>query len=212
MKGNSAADSPQKEVEDRRKKDWNKARFTLVLVLVAAALSGIFFAANLLRFELLSDAQSVISILTPLFLFSLFVERAVEVFLTVWRGKESDTLALAVKQEKVKMSLGKSPESSTYDGFQKELTEYKGTTRDIAFVCCFILGILISLSGVRALALFVDPTTLDDLTWYQSSWFTVIDIFITGALIGGGSDGIHKLVSMIVALLDSTRARAEARV
>ncbi len=194
------------EIESRRGKDWKRARFVLVVVVIFAALSGIFFAADLLRFTLITDAQSVISILFPLFLCSLFVERAVEVFLTLWRGKETDELTLAVRNEAE--SFNRNPDRARYNAMQRELTKYKGTTRDIAFVCCFILGVLISLSGVRALAMFVDPTSLDDLGTFQTAWFTVLDIFITGALIGGGSEGLHRIISMIVALLDSSKAKA----
>jgi hypothetical protein len=199
------------DIDTSRKNDWKTTRYLLVLVLLIAVVSGIFFAANLVRFELLTDAQSVISILTPLVLYSLFIERAVEVFLTVWRGKESDALALAVKQEGQKISTLKNADRGSYNLLQHKLAEYKATTRDVAFASCFILGILISLAGVRALALFVDPSSLDDLSSFQSAWFTVLDIIITGALIGGGSDGMHKLVSMIIAMFDSTKARAVAK-
>ena len=199
------------EIEAKRKGDWNKARLILLLILVMAALSGIFFAADLLRFQLLTDAQSILSILTPLFLFSLFVERAVEVVLTVWRGREADDLALAIKQEEETISLQKNADRSKSKELQSKLTNYKGTTRDIAFMICFILGVLISMAGIRALALFVDPTSLDDLSTFQTGWFTVLDIFVTGALIGGGSDGVHKFISMVIALLDSTKSRAQAR-
>jgi hypothetical protein len=198
-------------IDDARGSDWKKARYTFVFVLIVAALSGVFFAANLLRFELLTDVQSVVSILTPLVLYSIFIERAVEVFLTVWRGKEGDALSLAVKQEGDKVLGVKNADLSSHNNLQHKLTDYKSTTRDVAFVSCFILGILISLAGVRALALFVDPASLDDLSPYQSGWFTVLDIFITGALIGGGSDGIHKILSMFIAIIDSTKARAEAK-
>jgi hypothetical protein len=199
------------DIDLKIKKDWKRTQILLTIVLLAAAVSGVFFAANLVRFELLADAQSVISILTPLFLYALFVERAVEVFLTVWRGKESDGLALKVKQEGVKISSQKTPDRAEHGRLELQLAAYKATTRDIAFSASFILGILISLAGVRVLALFVDLASMDELSSFQTAWFTVLDIFVTGALIGGGSDGMHKLVSMILALFDSTKARAIAK-
>jgi hypothetical protein len=198
------------EIDGKRGNDWKKTRYVMLLIVAVAAISGIFFAAHLLRFQLIADAQSVISILTPLVLYSLFVERAIEVFLTVWRGRESDALALEVKQKKQSLTV-KGADISGYNGLQQALSQYKGTTRDIAFTSSFVLGILISLAGVRALALFVDPASLDDLSSYQVAWFTVLDIFITGALIGGGSDGIHKIVTMFTTFMDATKERTVAK-
>ena len=198
------------EIDETRGNDWKKTRYLLVVVVLIAAVSGIFFAAHLMRFQLLEDAQSVLSILTPLVLYALFVERAVEVFLTVWRGRESDALALEVKQKKLTLSL-KGADVAGYNSLQHELALYKGTTRDIAFTSTFILGILISLAGVRALALFVDPVSLQDLSPYQTGWFTVLDIFITGALIGGGSDGIHQVITLFTTFMESSKERAVAR-
>lgn len=198
------------EIDETRGNDWKKTRYLLVVVVLVAAVSGIFFAAHLMRFQLLEDVQSVVSILTPLVLYSLFVERAVEVFLTVWRGRESDALALEVKQKKLTLSL-KGADVAGYNSLQQGLAQYKGTTRDIAFTSTFILGILISLAGVRALALFVDPVSLQDLSSFQTAWFTVLDIFITGALIGGGSDGIHQIITLFTTFMDTSKARAVAR-
>lgn len=198
-------------IVDKTTRDWKKTRYLLSLVIAVAAVSGIFFAASLVRFELLTDAQTVVSILTPLILYSLFIERAVEVFLTVWRGKESDALALAASQEEKRISALKTADRSDLNDLQHRLADYKATTRDVAFVWSFVLGIFISLAGVRALALFVDPTSMSELSTFQLAWFTVLDIFITGALIGGGADGIHKIMTMFIALLDSTKARANAR-
>jgi len=197
-----------KPIFDKTTSDWQKTRLLLTLIIVAAAVSGIFFAANLVRFELLNDVQTVISNLAPLILYALFVERAVEVFLTVWRGREADILATTLQQEEKKIKDVKGADLGDFHRLQQGVTKFKATTRDIAFVWAFVIGILISLAGVRALTLFVDPTSLSELSSYQLAWFTVLDIFITGALIGGGSDGIHKIIEMFLAIMESTRARA----
>jgi len=198
------------EIDEKRGNDWKNARLILWLILIIALASGIFFAAEPVRFQLLEDAQSVVSILAPLVLYSLFVERAIEVFLTVWRGREADGLALEVKQRKRLLGT-KSPDVPGFNALEHALEHYKATTRDISFTCSFILGILIALAGVRSLAMFVDPVSLADLTPFQTGWFTVLDIFITGALIGGGSDGIHKIVTMFLAFADATKAKTDAK-
>ena len=193
-----------KDIDAKSQRDWKRTRYVLTAIVILAALATIFFGTSLLRFQLLTDAQSVISILTPLVLYSFFIERAIEVYLSVWRAKDSDALKLAVKQTKG----GNTSAPAELYTLEHKLTSYKATTRDIAFVSGFIIGVLISLAGVRALALFVDPTSLSDLTPFQTTCFAILDVFITGALIGGGSDGMHKLVTMILALFDSTKAKA----
>jgi len=197
-----------KPILAKTRSDWEKTRLLLTLIIIVAAVSGIFFAAHLVRFELLTDVQTVISNLAPLILYALFVERAVEVFLTVWRGREADVLTTTLQQEEKRVKDVKGADVSNFNTLQQDVAKFKATTRDIAFVWAFVIGILISLAGVRALTLFVDPTSMSELSSYQLAWFTMLDIFITGALIGGGSDGIHKIISMFLAIMESTRARA----
>lgn len=196
---------------ETRNKDWMRIRGFLWSVVALAAVSGIFFAASLLRFTLLEDAQTILSTLTPLILYALFVERTSEVFITVWRGKESDELTLRVQQEEENASVAKGSDKSKLHELQRGLTKYKGESRDVAFVFSLILGILISLAGVRAMALFVDPTSLEDLNSYQTGWFTVVDILVTGAMIGGGADGMHKITALLTTILESSRSRAAKR-
>jgi hypothetical protein len=40
---------------------------------------------------------------------------------------------------------------------------------------------------------------------------TIVDVVITAGLIGGGSDGIHKLVSVITDYLDATRDKVAGK-
>lgn len=199
-----------KSIDEKSQKGWKTTRYALTAILILVTVAAILFGASLLRFQLLTDAQSVISILTPIFIYSFFVERAVEVFTSVWRAGDSDTLKLAVKQNVEKTKRASSAALSELHTLQHQLSQYKATTRDITFVISFVIGILISLAGVRALALFVDPVSLADLSPVQSTCFVVLDIFVTGALVGGGSDWMHKLVTMTTALFDSTKEKALA--
>ena len=193
-----------------REGDWKWTRAVLGIVLLGAVASGVFFAADLLRFELLADLQTLVSSLMPLLLYALFVERTVEVFLTVWRGREADMLLLKLKQEQRTVTRKGLPAPKVQQ-IEENVASYKGTSRDIAFTMSLSFGILISLAGVRAMSQFVDPTSLTDLNSYQNAWFTILDILITGALIGGGSDGIHKITSLFTTYLEVTREKAEAR-
>ena len=71
-----------------------------------------------------------------------------------------------------------------------------------------ILGVLISFAGPRILAQVMAGS--ESLQSWQAVVFHGVDILVTGGLIGGGSEGIHKLVTLITDFLDQTRARAKA--
>ena len=89
---------------------------------------------------------------------------------------------------------------------QADLSRYKEVTARIAFLIGLSAGILISIVGVRVLDPLIDfDTTM--ATALQVSVFKFADIVVTGGLIGGGADGIHKLVSVITDFLDQTRAK-----
>ncbi len=200
-----------RDIETARGDDWKQIRRFLWFVIAAAIASGIFFTADLLRFTLLEDAQTVVSILAPLVLYSLFVERTAEVYLTLWRGKEADELQLLVDQEekritKLKPTKTKPVDRSELDRLERKLTSYKASSRDVAFVFSLIFGIIIALAGARAMAQFLDPTSLEDMIGWQARWFNVVDIAVTGALIGGGADGMHKIVSLFTTFLDVNRS------
>ncbi|WP_414544151.1 hypothetical protein [Nostoc sp. CCY0012] len=55
--------------------------------------------------------------------------------------------------------------------------------------------------GIRALETFVNIQGLPD---NQVTVFRWLDVFLTGGLIAGGSEGIHKLTQVIVEFLEAT--------
>jgi hypothetical protein len=44
----------------------------------------------------------------------------------------------------------------------------------------------------------------------QAQWFSAADVFLTGAVLGGGSDGLHKLISVFTDFLGATSAKVKA--
>ncbi len=154
----------------------------------------------------------------PLILIALFIERALEVFLTPLRGGESDEKTEELKKkkeliEKKETAQATILEDERNDVKQKtlELTKYKAGTRQIAFVAALVLGILVSALGVRGLGLFVDPAAFADLSAVQRNLFNAVDVLLTGALLGGGADGLHKLVSVFTGYMDAAAKNAKAR-
>jgi hypothetical protein len=139
--------------------------------------------------------------IAPLFLIALFVERALEVFVTAWRAPEE-----RIRRVARATALGQAtPEE------EATLVRYKSDTQRIAFVTGIALGIVVSSIGIRALALFMNPEQLAMLSGWQRPALTVVDVLITGAVIGGGADGIHKLIKVFTSFLDATTAQNEAR-
>ena len=61
----------------------------------------------------------------------------------------------------------------------------------------YVLGFIISMIGIRALEPLVDSGTFQNLGEVQQNMFRMVDIFITGGLLAGGSDGIHKITEIL---------------
>jgi len=146
--------------------------------------------------------------LAPLVLIALFIERSLEVLITVWRGGRAGELQRDVEKS---IALPESDQlratkvQAAIDAFDR----YKFVTQQIALPSALILGILISALGIRGLGNFAD---LDKLTDHptQKYLFNVADVLLTGALVGGGSDFVHKVITTFTGLMDATSQKAEA--
>ncbi len=46
---------------------------------------------------------------------------------------------------------------------------------------------------------------------FQERAFMAMDVLLTGMLLGGGADGLHKLVSIFTNFMDSTAQQAKKR-
>jgi len=195
-------------------------------------------------------------LLTFLILISLFLERALEVFITTWRrhGEERldnnvqacerkiaelktqietkiqqpETVAsieeLTVenptqseKRTEIKQNPGDvsglhvrlSEKLGDLEQFNLDRAEYKSRTRKIALWTALFLGLLISGVGIRALETLIILRDFPDKQpiFYngQVCIFRFLDTLLTGGLIAGGSDGIHKLTQVFTVFLDETR-------
>jgi uncharacterized membrane protein YqjE len=174
--------------------------YAIAAAVAAAMIWSIGMGGEPVGFKTL-DGGDVVDLLTPLFVIALFLERAQEVFVSAWREpqrKEAEAHIAAL--EAVQDAAG-----ARAAGVQ--LAEYKAQTQRVAFLFRFLVAMAISTVGVRSLEHLVAMPPLDGSV--QRTAFTVIDIVLTAAIIGGGSDGIHKLVSVITDFLDSTRQRIQ---
>lgn len=152
----------------------------------------------------------VTKLLTRFFVLALFVERTLEVFITAWRGEET------VKRENelraVKESLVQSPpDPSLHDDVKTKadwLAKYKCETQAIALRSALVLGILIAAVGARSFKVFVDPPAKGP-GWLniQTGLFHVLDVLVSGGIIGGGTDAIHKMMNVITEFFNATASK-----
>jgi hypothetical protein len=61
--------------------------------------------------------------------------------------------------------------------------------------------------GVRGLQPLVVTESFAQLPANQMHVFRIMDVLLTGGLIGGGSDGIHKVLQVFLDYTDKTRSR-----
>lgn len=86
------------------------------------------------------------------------------------------------------------------------LSAYKSQTRKFAMWTALLVGWLISGVGVRSLDALVQPVQGALYSGVQSLLLHVLDVFLTGGLIAGGSDGIHKITQLFSTYFEETRA------
>ena len=151
-------------------------------------------------------AKEVLLLLFYLFVVAVFIERAVEVFIHVWRDAgEQEKLTgikiLRLPQEKRPRALtteDKTVPETIAEAVQAH-EEYSAETGKRAMPLTFVLGLLISVVGIRAVQPLVDPAFFSrTLTVTQQTLFTVMYVLVTGALLGGGSKGIHQIMELII--------------
>jgi hypothetical protein len=193
---------------DQVKPAW-KERFHIPLCLTifgGLAITALY-APGLIKFWPFS-ASEFLQRIAPLFLISAFIERALEVFVSAWRGPDA-----AIRDHKIK-ALRKEVEQGKADRedlarLREEKERCKSRMQRAAFAGSVALGIIISVVGVRALGLFVDPTAFSALSEVQRASFNMVDVLLTGAMLGGGSDALHKIVTVFTNFMDRTAKQAK---
>jgi hypothetical protein len=206
------------------------------LIMLWTALGVVFLAALVLATKVgglptkpfgLADVGKL---LTTFFVLALFVERTLEVFITAWRGgptakAEHDIAgftATAAAAATAAVAAGAVPNTQAQqaaqivaqDATQKAnakanwLVDYKSETQRIALRAGLVLGIVVAAIGVRAFGTFVQlpPVAADGVPAWRNGILNVIDVLISGGIIGGGSEAIHKLMTVITGFFEQTAA------
>ena len=84
---------------------------------------------------------------------------------------------------------------------ERQRTAYKSDTRIIALWTSLLFGLLMSAIGIRS----IEPLVVIDLdNPIQVVLFRCLDALLTGGLIAGGSEGIHKLIKVFIDFMEAT--------
>ncbi|MEA5502754.1 hypothetical protein VB735_06450 [Halotia wernerae UHCC 0503] len=89
-----------------------------------------------------------------------------------------------------------------------ERIAYKSDTRIIALWTSLLFGLLVSTIGIRS----IEPLVIiESNNSIQIILFRCLDTFLTGGLIAGGSEGIHKLIQVFVSFMEATSKQIRNR-
>jgi len=196
--------------------------FFLPILISVAILLPASFTPNLFVFKPFGWNE-VSQLLTFLLLISLFLERALEVFIITWRGGEGERRDLQIaelqtlqdrklQQSENLANIEELDSTKKLEGLKQERAIYKSQTKRIALWTALFIGLLISGVGVRALETLINLKVFSPdeqpifYTW-QVFIFRILDTLLTGGLIAGGSDGIHKITQVFAIFLDETQSK-----
>jgi hypothetical protein len=134
------------------------------------------------------------SIVVSLTIVAAIVERATEVIVMVFRDRGAEEL-----QERADTAPDAKASADPDAKTNKEvLGAYQAATKEFALPVAFSFGLLAALAGVRALhPLLADPHAA------TGRLFAVLDIIITGAMLAGGSEGVHRIANVVTSGADT---------
>lgn len=199
-----------------KKRPWGFFMFIGMILLIAG---GSFWIAPDSMGAGTVTVESVMSLFGLIFVIALFVERAQEVVLTNWRAGGSEALdlqILALERQLNRLnttSNGEQSLESVYaelESLRIEKLNYRSHTRVLALRVGVIFGVAVSMAGVRTLGAFIPAETLMAFSSVQQIIFHGVDVVITGGVVAGGSDGVHKMAELYRVFVE-TKAKEEKR-
>jgi len=179
---------------------------TPLLVCIGISVLGLILFANFALWFGLSisvNPQTVENILAPLLLTAGFIERAVEVVITPWRDKGAKQL---------QDDIDAAPADKKKDA-SDALNAYVGKTTQYAFTVAVIFGLVAAMVGVRALWPFLNPNAISYFgtapATAQKNTFIVFDVVLSAALMAGGANGIHSVITAFTSFFDASAQKSQ---
>jgi hypothetical protein len=180
-----------------------------IVFTVLVALLAIILAPKSVPFAEFTSTE-IANLLIKLAIAALFIERSIEVIMVAWRGRGKQKYISNLLAERKKGSAKQADSrilSEEEIEAARELEEYSAETKVLALLTAFGLGIVISALGLRALEPLLDADFFGSLGRTQKALFMGMDTLITGALLGGGSEGIHKILDSILSMFEKYRTK-----
>ncbi|MEG3617406.1 hypothetical protein V5T82_02965 [Magnetovibrio sp. PR-2] len=185
------------------------SKFIGVAVILFIGLMAWNMHPGQLEFEVGEDLQ-IPNMLAILLVASLVLERAIEVFLSALRSEKADEkdTELSNLHDNLQQLLAADPTDpakiqdlrTDLETKNYERTVYSAQSRQIAQWLGLGLGIMIAFVGVRILGNLVTPPAIKAEGYPM---FVVVDIFLTGAVLAGGSDAINKIMKLYTGYMDT---------
>ena len=159
-------------------------------------------------------SSMIIPLLGSLFVIALFLERSLDVFLTTWRAEGSEKLNQEIRNLEHQISKFEDNKDliSDLEKKKQERIERSSKTRLIALWSGLFFGLLVGVVGIRTLQTLVDPVSLSQIPTIQLHLFRVLDVLLTGGLVAGGSDNIHKLIEVYRNVMETSSTKAKQQV
>ncbi|MGX9726899.1 MAG: hypothetical protein ACTFAK_06155 [Candidatus Electronema sp. VV] len=151
----------------------------------------------------------ILELIMSLSVMAIFMERAVEAILVPIRTPDRQQIEQEIGLLRVATADKNHPNTHQLQRLQEkeyELDVYRLNTARYAYWLSFVLGMTVSLVGIRALSGLVEMNKLSELSHMQKTLFALVDIVITGGVIAGGSAAIDKMGRKISQTLQLTSA------
>ena len=129
-----------------------------------------------------------------LLLITVFMERALEIYVIAWRAE-----GRSERESDVNQASGTAAKTKA----ERELFVYRAETGRYVALASVCAGIVISLAGVRVLSPLVSAPT----GGMQQTWLFVIDVLLTAGLLAGGSKLNHEVIAVVSTVLEMTKGR-----
>ena len=199
---------------------WKLISYGTLALLAAGVIATVVFRPFDVILFRLATPGAIFELLTPLFVITLFLERALEVFITSWRNigrgdLEAKNARTQQQLNAAKRELDDAPATSDSPAQQTDkekitklesklvernvaIERYKGETTRVALLLGMSAGVVIAVIGVRVLRPLTDAGS--ELEGVQGFLFDGLDVIFTAGLLGGGSDGVHQVVTAVTDL------------
>ena len=192
-----------------KKRRYEVKQVTIIFLVICVFVVSLSLWLTRSHVEFKEGALGAIgTFLALLFVVALFMERALDVFLTTWRVPEADKLDSQIRscKERVKQFEGTREDMAEerkreFDGAVGKLEraeskrqEYRSTTQRIALWMGLLFGLIISAIGLRLLQTVLDPGSLKEMPVFQKGLLRIADVLLTGGVLAGGSEAIHKMI------------------